>query len=154
METGTSKNGKSGTGGATKDRANTPTKSRKHGPKSPEHKSPEHKLFQAKEQVLNMPSPSREFRDTSANVTYSRSTTVTPPVCCGSDKKGEGFSRMAVLYLMFFSCVFVLAIIGLRMFTIEDKLLRLDTDYQQQQMRIEALEERILQLTQKVNEFT
>lgn len=147
METSSCKSGK----GGMKDHAGTPVRSKKHGTKSPEHKSPEHKLWQAKEQVLNMPSPSREFREC-ASLT-PRSTT-DPPVCCGPDnKKGESFSRMAILYLMFFSCVFVLAIVGLRMFSIEDKLLRLDTDYQQQQIRIEVLEDKILQLTKKVNVY-
>ncbi|KFM67661.1 hypothetical protein X975_22283, partial [Stegodyphus mimosarum] len=160
MESGTPSKSKK----CNKERCTSP---KKHGPKSPEHslKSPEHdpKLWQAKEQVLSMPSPRREFREcvvmrNSNNSSNARSqsnndtSSSNHSMCCGPDKKGEGFSRMAVLYFMFFSSVFVLAIIGLRMFTIEDKLLRLDTDYQQQQMRIEALEEKISQLTKKGDE--
>ncbi|GIY34293.1 uncharacterized protein CDAR_467711 [Caerostris darwini] len=138
----------------TKDKCDSPARSKKQhsSSKSPDHcskSSPEHdaKLWQAKEQVLSMPSPRREYRecvvDTNAQCTTPSTTNTT--VCCGP-KKREGFSRMAILYFMFFSCVFVVAIIGLRMFTIEDKLLRLDTDYQQQQMRIEVLEGIISQL--------
>ncbi|XP_054720844.1 uncharacterized protein LOC129230467 [Uloborus diversus] len=122
---------------------------KKHGQKSPEHskRSPEHdtKLWQAKEQVFNMPSPSREFRE--CVVVDDNRSTNTQTICCGPDKKGESFSKMAVLYFMLFSCAFVLAIVGLRMFTIEDKLLRLDTEFQQQQMRIDALEKMVGQLT-------
>ncbi|GFQ87442.1 uncharacterized protein TNCT_619451 [Trichonephila clavata] len=149
METGTPSKTKK----CTKEKCGSPAKSKRHS-KSPDHSSkssPEHdpKLWQAKEQVLSMPSPRREYRECVVD-TRSPCTTANPTMCCGPDKKGEGFSRMAVLYFMFFSCVFVVAIIGLRMFTIEDKLLRLDTDYQQQQMRIEALET-IIEKLQKVN---
>lgn len=126
-------------------------KSSKKPKSSPEHHHhQDSKLWQAKEQVLGMPSPRREYRECVVD-TSSRSLQhgSEDALCCGhggGKKKGEGFSRMAVLYFLFFSCVFVVAIIGLRMFTIEDRMLRLDTDYQQQQMRIEALEEMVRQL--------
>lgn len=93
-----------------------------------------------------MPSPRREYREVTVDTTRSSGRS-SDPLCCGvrqdgsNQKDKEGFSRLAVLYFVCFSCVFVVAVIGLRMFSIEDKLLRLDTDYQQQQMRIEALEE-------------
>lgn len=133
-----------------------PSKPRRHGA-DPLSTSPEHKLLQAKEQVLNMPSPSREFREESG--TGSRAAAAVP--CCGgpADKSGKDgvFSRMAVVYLVCIACLFLLAVVGLRLFSIEDKLLRLDTDYQQQQIRIEALEHKIQQLladADKVNKIT
>ncbi|GBM13201.1 hypothetical protein AVEN_214918-1 [Araneus ventricosus] len=143
-----------------KEKSGSPAKTKRaqhSSSKSPEHgstkASPEHdpKVWQAKEQVLSMPSPRREYRECMVDTrSTAQCNTTQPTMCCGPDKKGEGFSRMAVLYFMFFSCVFVVAIIGLRMFTIEDKLLRLDTDYQQQQMRIEVLEG-IINKLQKVS---
>ncbi|KAG8193410.1 hypothetical protein JTE90_009635 [Oedothorax gibbosus] len=124
-----------------------PSKDSSSSKSSPEHESKQ--LWQAKQQVLNMPSPRREYRE----VTVDTSRSSGDPLCCGvrqdgstSNKDKEGFSRVAVLYFVCFSCVFVVAVIGLRMFSIEDKLLRLDTDYQQQQMRIEALEDMMHQM--------
>lgn len=124
------------------------SKSDKKPKSSPEHHHHDSKLWQAKEQVLGMPSPRREYRECVVDTSSRSQHSSEDALCCGhgGKKKGEGFSRMAVLYFLFFSCVFVVAIIGLRMFTIEDRMLRLDTDYQQQQMRIEALEEMVHQL--------